>query len=321
MHPAARFVIGMFASLLLLTGQAIAQDFPSKPIRFIVPYSAGSPPDVVTRHMATAMGTILGQSAIVENKPGADTIIGFEYVAKNAPADGYTIVIAPLANQALLPLIAKELRFDPIKDLPPFIQFAEGRLVFGTPVTNPWKTFPELVAAVKANPNKYNYGSPSVQLRFPMLIVMENQGLDLTYVPYATVAPYYIALNVNDVQMGWLSEGSAANLKDKFRVLGVSGDKPSPTFPDAPTFAKLGFPQMPNNIFAFSVRVGTPKAIVDKLNAAAAQALQMPDIKTKLAAAQFEVSTDTSQQGAIDRLNAVSKLFSDVARKTGIKPQ
>ena len=320
MRKAARFVVGLVTSVLL-AAPVLAQDYPNKPIHFIVPYSAGSPPDVVTRHMATAMGTILGQPSIVENRPGADTIIGFEYVAKSAPADGYTVVIAPMANQAILPLVSRELRFDPIKDLPPFIQFAEGRLVFGTPASNPWKTFGELVAAVKSNSNKYNYGSPSAQLRFPMLLLMENLGLDLTYVPYATVAPYYIALSVNEVQMGWLSEGSAASLKDKFRVLAVTGDRQSSVFPDAPTFARLGFPQMPSNIFAFSVRVGTPTAIVGKLNAAAVQALHSPDVKAKLAAAQFEMSTDTSQQGAINRLNSVSAVFADVARKVGIKPR
>ncbi len=321
MRPTRRLIVGIAVGLLMVMRPAIAQDYPNKPIHFVVPYSAGSPPDVVTRAMALAMSNILGQATIVDNKPGADTIIGFEYVAKNAPADGYTVVISPLANLALLPVIAKDLRFDPLTDLPPFITFAEGRLAFGTPVLNPWKSFQELTSAVKANPGKWNYGSPSVQLRFPMLILMQNLGFDLTYVPYATVAPYYISLTVNDVQMGWLSEGSAANMRDKFRVLAVTGDTPSAAFPEVPTFGKLGFPQMPSNIFAFSVRKGTPKAVTDKLNAAAAKALLQPDIRAKLAASQFEVASDTTPQAAEERLNAISKLFSDVAKKSGIKPQ
>ena len=307
-------------AFLLSAGQAVAQEFPTRAVHFMVPYSPGTPPDIITRLMAIEMAKTLGQPTIVDNKPGADTVIGYEYVAKQMPADGYTVAITPLSNLALLPSVAKDLRFDPIKDLPPFISLGEGRLVFGVSAATPWKSFQEVIAAVKAGPNKWNYGSASVLLRFPMLVLISDMNLQLTHIPYAQAAPYYRALAVNDVQMGFLSESGAATMPDKFRVLAVTGERNSPVFPDAVPFAKLGYPTLPPNIFAFSLRVGTPKAVIDRLHASATAALRLPDIKTKFAGLQFEVMNDTPKV-AEERLLVQAKLFGDVAAKMGIKPQ
>ncbi len=305
----------------LFVTPVLAQDYPTRTIRFVVPYSAGSPPDVVTRVMAAEMSRTLGQPTIVENKPGADTVIGYEYIARQMPADGYTVAIAPVTNMAILPLVAKDLRFDPVKDLPPFISLVEGKLVFGVSSAMPWKTFQETMSAIKANPKKWNYGSPSVLLRFPMLVLIQEQGLDITHIPYATAAPYYRAVIVNDVQMGFIAEATAVStFGDKFRVLGVTGETRSKSYPDAPTFAALGYPQLPSNIFSFVVRAGTPQAIVTKLHGAAAQALRMPEVRTRFNGMQFEVVNDTPQT-AEKRLADQARLFSEVAKKVGIQPQ
>ena len=313
--------LGLAGLCLLCTAPSFAQDYPNKLVRFIVPYSAGSPPDLVTRIMAGEMAKTLGQATIVENKAGADTIIGYEYVARQVPADGYTIAIAPVSNMAILPLVSKELRFDPIKDLPTFVSLVEGKLVFGVSAVSPWKSFKEVMDAVKANPGKWNYGSPSVLLRFPMLVLIQDLGLDLLHIPYATVTPYYRAIIANDVQMGFSAEASAiATLGDKFRVLGITGERRSSAYPDAPPFSTLGYPQLPGNIFAFSARAGTPKAAIDKLHAAAMQVLRQPEVRTRFAGMQFEPMDETAQ-AAEQRLNDQAKLFADIARKVGIKPQ
>ncbi len=312
---------GVLCALAMLVGAtAWAQDFPNKAVHFVVPYSAGTPPDVITRLMAAEMAKTLGQPTIVDNKPGADTVIGYEYVARQAPADGYTVAISPVSNLALLPVVAKDLRFDPIKDLPPFISLGEGKLVFGVSAATPWKTFQEVIATIKANPTKWNYGSASVLLRFPVLVLIQDLNLELTHIPYSSAAPYYRALAVNDVQMGFLSEGGALTMPDKFRVLGVTGEQPSTVFPNAPTFAKLGYPQLPSNIFAFSVRSGTPRAVVERLHASASAALKLPDIKTRFSGLQFDIINDTPRM-AEEKLAAQAKLFGDVAKKMGIKPQ
>jgi tripartite-type tricarboxylate transporter receptor subunit TctC len=311
----------LLASIICLWLPAYGQDYPSKPMRFVVPYSAGSPPDIVARLLGAEMSRSLGQPIVVENKPGADTVIGYEHVARQAPADGYTIAIVPISNSAILPLIHKDLHFDPVNDLLPFVSLVEGRLVFGVSAATPWKSFDEVVAAVRANPNKWNYGAPSVLLRFPMLVLIQRLGLELTYVPYPQAASNYTALMVNDVQMGFLSEASAvATLKDKFRVVAVTGDRSSRSYPQAPTFASLGYPQLPSNVFSFSVRSGTPQPIVDKLRAAAIKALQAPEVRSKLDAMQFEI-IDESAEAARQRLADQAKLFAEVARKVGIEPQ
>ena len=311
----------LLSAVFCVSVAAYAQDYPSKPVRFVVPYSAGSPPDVVARLLGVEMSKTLGQAIVVENKPGADTVIGYEYVARQAPADGYTVAIVPISNSAILPLIHKNLPFDPVNDLPPFVTLVEGRLVFGVSALTPWKSFEEAVASIKANPNKWNYGAPSVLLRFPMLVLVQRMGLELTYIPYPQAASNYTALMVNDVQMGFLSEASAAaTLKDKFRVLAVTGDRQSQVYPQAPTFASLGYPQLPSNAFSFSVRAGTPQPVIDKLRTAAIKALQAPDVRSKLDTMQFDI-IDESADAARQRLAEQAKLFADVARKVGIEPQ
>ena len=121
-------------------GLVCAQNYPAKPVRYIVPYGPGATLDIVARTMAPEMSRALGQPLIVENKPGADAIIGLEHVAKQSPADGYTVTIAAVAGLATLPLTVKELRFDPLKDLPPFSTMVAGRSYLGTPPNAPFDT-------------------------------------------------------------------------------------------------------------------------------------------------------------------------------------
>ena len=138
----ARLVIGAICTLG--AAPTPAQDYPSKPIRYIVPNTPGVIVDTVARVMAAEMGKNLGQPMVVENKPGGNHAVGFEYVAKQAPADGYTVVSVLVPSMAILPVTAKELRFDPLKDLPPVIGLAEGKYVFGSAASQPWKTLAEL---------------------------------------------------------------------------------------------------------------------------------------------------------------------------------
>ena len=155
---------------------AVSQEYPSRPIRLIVATSAGTLSDLAPRVMATGMSKVLGQPVIVENRPGANSLVGFEYVAKKVPADGYTLASALVAALASLPVGAKDLPFDPLKDLPPVIVFAEGLFVFGSPAQAQWKTFVEMVAYAKANPGKLNYGSSNLNSRLLSEAVFEDRG-------------------------------------------------------------------------------------------------------------------------------------------------
>src|SRR5262249_57018 len=145
---------------------------------------------IQARTIAPEMSKILGQPVVVENKAGGNAVIGFEYVAKQSAPDGYTILIANMPNQALMPLTVNDLRFDPIKDLPPLVGVAEQRLLIGSSTKMPWKSMQEMVAYNRANPGKLNYGSPSILTGLVIRGLVQDLKLEGTFIPYPTTAAY-----------------------------------------------------------------------------------------------------------------------------------
>ena len=299
---------------------ALAQEFPTKPLMLIVAQSPGTPPDVGARTIAPELSKFIGQPVIVENKTGAGNVIGYEYVAKQAPADGYTLLVVTVESLASLPVTSKDLRFDPLKDLPPVINLVEGKLVLGSSAKFPWKNFNEFVAYAKANPGKLNYGSAAPTVRLASEILLRGLGADVTYVPYAAAGPYFQGMLSGDVHMGFISESAVFSMGDKLRVLAVSGDKRSVRFPDIPTFSELRHPQIPGASLSLNARIGTPKPVLDKLSSAASRALQQPELRARFAKIQYDV-VDQSGESAIKKLEDIARIFADVAKKVGIQPE
>lgn len=315
---ARRLVLGAAAAFGIHA--ANAQEFPARPIRYVVPNSPGTAVDLVARLMAPGMSKALGQAVSVENKPGASETIGYEYVARQMPADGHTIVIAAVSSLAILPLISKELRLDTLKELAPVMNLVEGRYFFGSPSSAPWKTFGELVLFAKANPGKLNYGGANPTVRFWKEALIRDLAIDVTYVPYREGARYLQALAAGEVQMGSLAEGSAMNLRDKFRALAMTGDRRNAAFPDVPTFKELGHPQIGGINYSLNVRAGTPRPITEKLHAAAASALSQAEVKAALGKIQLEIVADSSEAAA-KTLQEQGRLFADIAKKAAIQPE
>ena len=302
-------------------GFAAAQDYPTKLIRWIVPNASGVIEDILARSTAPEMSKFLGQSVIVENKPGAESIIGYEYVAKQVPADGYTLVSVHVQGLVTLPLTVKDLRFDPLKDLPPLIVLSEARYVFGSASRLPWKTLNELAAYAKANPGKLNYGSSNSNLRLSAEVVIRDLGLNVVHIPYKAGAAYVLALTAGDeVQMGFLNEAAAIRLGEKFRVLAVTGERRRAPFGDVPTFAELGLTRIPRVSFSVNVPAGIPKAAFDKLYAAASRALRLPEVKARFAKLGLEIAEKTPEAAA-KNLAETAKLYADIAKKVGIQPE
>ena len=314
----ARLLLG--AVLLQAASWAGAQTFPSRAIRLVVPNTAGVAPDILARLIAPELAKQLGQSIIVENKPGADNIIGLEYVAKQMPADGHTLAVVVASQLALLPVVKKELRFDPLKDLPPAIGLVEGKYVFGSASNLSWKTFNELVDYAKANPGKLNYGSASPAGQISVEALMQGLGLNIVHVPYSAAGPYVIAMLVGDVHMGFVGETTIAPHGAKFRVLGVTGNVRSPIYKDAPTFAELGRPLVPGLAYTLNVRLDTPRSAMDTIYSAAARVLQQPEIREQLAKLQMEILSEDPDTAA-KNLAAAARLYADIARRIGIKQQ
>jgi tripartite-type tricarboxylate transporter receptor subunit TctC len=307
-------------SLSVVALSALAQDFPSKPIRMIVAQPPGLVPDLVARVMVPEMSKLLGQPIVVENRPGAGGITGYEYVAKQAPADGYSIAVVTVSALAGMPVLTKDLRFDPVKDLPPFSGLIQSRLVFGSSTTLPWKTLNEMVTHAKANPGKLNFGSPNPQILLVTTALTKGLGIEVVNIPYSSGGPYNAALASGEIQMGFTSEATAVAMGGKFRALAVTGRSVSPAYPEAPTFTQVGFPQIPGGSTSLNARGGTPNAIVEKLHSAAARALQNPEVQTQFAKLQMEIVNE-SPSLATKRLADEVTLYTEIAKKIGFQPE
>ena len=315
-------MVGALCAVALATsiGAVSAQDYPNKPRRLVVASSPGSVADVIARVLGTEMSKDLGQSFVVETKPGANQIIGIEYLAKQMPADGYTAAVLTVDALALLPVTVKNLRFDPIKDLQPVTGLVEGRLVFGSYTAAPWKTFNELIAYARANPGKLNYGASSPTVMIPMAAIIHEFGLNIAHIPYAGAAPYFQGLTGGEVHMGFIGTPSTLTLGERFKPIAITGAKRSETFPNLQTFTELNLPYIRGSSHALSVRAGTAMPIVEKLNTAAQRALQQPAAKTTFGNLKLETIGE-GPEAAVKRLVDQAKFFSDMAAKIGLQPQ
>ena len=313
----ARFTL---ITLALCAASVQAADYPEKPIRVVVPSTGGTSPDIVARILSTGMSKILNQTIIVDDKPGADGIVAYEFVAKQNPPDGYTIALVNIPAMAGLPATIKDLRFDPMKDLVPVILAAETQYIFASNNAVPWKTFKELIAYSKANPGKLNYGFVGANLRLLTEAFIQDQQLNVVNVPYKGGGPYVQAVVVGEVQMGYIGESSAVGQRQKIVGLAATGPIRRPTFPDVPTFTELGYPQITGPAFALSVPSTVPKAVFDKIYATASRALKTPEVRESFAKAQFDV-LDIGPEGALKRLQDEARFYTTLAKKAGVEPQ
>ena len=316
-------VVRFFATALAFSACAAAlaqQDFPNRPIKLVVPFTAGSSGDTVARPMANEMSKTLGQPVVLDFKPGANGVIGIEYVL-NQPADGYTIALSVLDIQLSFPATMKETRFDPIKDMPPFAGIIEDPRVIGSSTTMPWKNFDELTAAVKASPGKLNWASSNSLNHMLMEVILRGRNLSATRIPFQGGPNFAMALMTGkDVQFGLQDIPFAVTSRDKFNIFAVTGAKRNPNFPDVPTFTELGFPQIPGILFTLNARPNVPKPIIDKLRAAAVAALQQPAVLAAYAGMNMDIANLSQEQLArsvVDR----AKLYMTIAKQIGFQPE
>ena len=314
-----RICLAIAGFALLGAGVASAQEYPSKPIRYIVANSPGTLLDLTARIISPELSKILGQPVVVDNRPSADSIIGYEAVAKAAP-DGYTVGSILVGDLIILPLIRNDLRFDPVKDLPPVIAIAEGRFLLGAAASVPWKSFNELVAEVRANPGKYNFGTSSVIGRLYTEAILRDLGLGMVHVPYKSGGDYLRGMVSAEFHIGFIGESALLNFAEKARAVAVTGQTRLATFPGVPTFAELGQLKTRNNTFSMHSPAGMPKPIVDKLFAAAAQALLLPEVKAQYAKIRLEI-VGAAPEAAARSMADTATLFTEIANSVGIKPQ
>ncbi len=274
-----------YSLVLLLTawcGGAGAQEYPAKPVRMVVPYAAGGLPDTMTRLVAQRLGETFGQQFVIENRPGAGGIAACEVVAKSA-ADGYTLLIADVAQTAINPALYAKLPYDPIKDFTPVsIMGTSAQFLVAHPSV-PANTLTQLIALAKAKPGQLNYGSGGIGSlhHLGMEALKAARGLNILHVPYQGTAQSVPALINGEVALVFSALPSiAGHLKTgRVKLLAVNTSKRSAQAPDVPTIAEVtGIPDFdyPPEIGVLAP-AGTPQAIVTRLAAGIAKAVRHPD--------------------------------------------
>ena len=279
-----KFILIAVVATLTAAWPAAAQDYPSRPIRFVVPYPPGGSVDPVARILGADIAERLRQPVVIENKAGAAGSLGTDQVAKSA-ADGYTVLIhtSVLATEPSL----KKLPYEVTRDLMPVTLAVNGPYLLVVNPTLPVSNVRELIAYAKANPGKLSYGSAGVASSGHMIgeLFKTVTGIDMLHVPYRGGAPSIIGLMGNEVQLVFdvISTSKAPSEAGKLRALAVTSPERAPVMPDTPTVMESGVPDF-SVVFwlgAF-VPAGTPQPVVDKLYRAFADALANPTVSDKL---------------------------------------
>src|SRR3954470_5047035 len=271
------------------------QGYPAKPVRLIVPYAAGGPVDSMGRLLTPRLAEIWGQQIVIDNRAGANSIVGCGVAARAAP-DGYTLLLISASFTVNVTLYPK-LPFDAIRDFTPITQIASGPGMLVTHPSLPARNLKELIALAKAKPGAMSYGSagsgaPTSHLGMELLKV--TAGIDIVHVPYKSMAPALIDMLGGQVQMGMPTVNAVLpHLRTgRLRAIGVSSLQRSPTAPEVPTLAEAGMPGYEAiNWFAILGPHGFPTAIADKIYADTAEVLKSPELRERIGAAGMEPKT------------------------------
>ncbi|MCX7141809.1 MAG: tripartite tricarboxylate transporter substrate binding protein [Proteobacteria bacterium] len=317
--------VAALAAVLLGLPTARAQDFPSKPIRIIVPYTAGGSSDYVARTIATRLQENLKSPVVVENKPGGNAQIGCDYVAKSAP-DGYTLLLAGMTTHAAAPALYKKLPYDTIKDFAPISNVIESPLVVVVHPDVHANTLQEFVALAKANPGKLNYGSAGVgnTLHLAGEMFRMTTGTDLVHVPYKGASQALGDLLGGRIQVMFdLPQTPLANIQaGKLRALAVTGSERLALMPGVPTTAEAGVPA-----FAFGTWIGlvapagTPPAIVSRLHAEIVKAATQAEVKEAFGKMAMLVAPSASPDAFAKKMQTETERLAKVIRAAGIQPE
>lgn len=274
-----KFPLAALLACLAMPGVAAA-DYPDKPIRLVVPYAVGGTTDIIARVVGNKLGMQLGQSVIIENKPGAGGSIGSAYAAKQ-PADGYTLVMAVESSHAVNPNVYAKSAYDPVRDFAPISNLADVPNVLVVNPALPAQDMAAFLKLLKADSNKYAFGSSGNGGLSHMNgeLFMKTTGTRMLHVPYKGLGPALNDLVAGQVQVVFDNIPSSYPLiqGQRIRPLAVAARQRLKVLPDVPTYAEAGLPAMNNpSWFGLAAPAGTPVPVLDKLNAAVRQALADP---------------------------------------------
>lgn len=321
---AGRWVGAVFAVAVLACPAAcvMAQAFPSKPVRFHVPYPAGSAPDTMMRLLGDGLSKTWGQQVIVEIRPGASGIIAMTEF-KKSPADGYSYVFGEVGILAINPSYYKTLPYDPEKDLVPVIDISWLPWVLFTAKDGPVKSLRGLIDLAKASPGKYSYISPGTGS--PIYAVSEmlklRAGIDLLGVPFRELGPMLNGLASGDVTVFFTSPATVSSIINRLTPLAVASNRRLPNLPNVPTIEEAGGPSN-FDVQAWSMLVtarNTPPAILAKVRADAAVVLKSPEVTGKLGVFGFQPTREMSADDMAQFIRTENQRYAEVIRATGVR--
>jgi tripartite-type tricarboxylate transporter receptor subunit TctC len=305
--------------LLLLASITRAQDYPAKPVKIVVPYSAGGNADILGRTLAQKLGDALKQPFVVENRAGANGGIGTDFVAKS-PADGYTLLVTASGPFTVNPTLYKSVPYDPVKDFAPISECAVYQYVLVTLASSPWKSIDDIVAAARARPGAVSYGSTGVgggnHLSGELFALAT--GTQLTHVPYKGSAPALADLLGGQLSMMFDTViTSVPQIRaGKLRAFAVSSAKRASSLPEVPTMQEAGIKGFDISQWqGFLAPAGTPKAIIERLNAETIKAMRSADVHERIAVqGGNEIVTGTPEEFSAlikSDLQAYARLIKD----------
>ena len=278
-----RFLIALL--LTAFTLPATSAEFPSAPIRLVVPYAPGGPVDVLARAIGPAMSAALKQSVVIENRTGANEIVAAEYVAKSAP-DGLTLFVATDAGLTMNPHLYKKLNYDPVRDFVPVTQLVSIPMVVLASPSLPVTNMADMLRLAKDKPGTLAYGSSGLGgiTHIPMSMLEKYNNVQLVHVPYKGAGQLTPDLIAGNIQLSLLAVSVVEQYvkSGRMKALALSAPKRVPALPDVPTFTELGLKDIGGSFFIGLVApTGTPKDIVDRLSKLTHDIISAPDFRAK----------------------------------------
>ena len=281
---------------------ASAQQYPTKPVRWIVPFPPGGGTDVISRAIAQKLTEAWGQQVIADNRPGSGGTIGLAAATKS-PADGYTVVLGQLANVAIAPALYTRLPYDPVKELQPVTLVLSAPLILVAHPSLPAKNTRELLALARAKPDAITFGSPGngTTGHLAAEVIKSTTGVKMTHVPYKGASPAITGLLGGEIAIYVSSIPPALPFMKagRLKALGVTSAKRTATLPDVPTIAESGLPGYEvTNWYGVMVPAGVPKDILARLHTEIVRILQLPDVRQRFAGEGGDVAPNTPEQFA-----------------------
>ncbi|UJW83271.1 tripartite tricarboxylate transporter substrate binding protein [Hydrogenophaga sp. SL48] len=283
-------------TVALIVGLSSAHAFPDKPIKLVVPFAPAGGTDLIARTLAVEMAKELGQPVVVDNKPGASTLIGTDLVAKSAP-DGYTLVVSSIAH-AVNPSLMPKMPYSTEKDFAPVSMIVRSPNVLVVRADSPFKSLKDVIAAAKADPDKLTYASPGngTSSHLAGALFADMAKVQIKHVAYKGSGPALTDLLGGQTDMIFATSGSVGSFIDsgKLRALAVTSAERSTAYPSVPTVSEAGVPgYATEGWYGFYAPAGTPAAVIDKLNAATRKAASSEIFKSKVVSEGMVVQTGT----------------------------